>query len=654
MTNERKRRPVHPDDHVRFKTLQEAKVSPDGKKIVYALSYIEGEIENVDLWLLSLGTGESQRLTFGKARNWSPDWSPDSTTLAFLSAREELPQVYLLSLKGGEAQRLTSMPQGVGGGPKWSPDGKYIAFTSGPERPPIDPTKPVRVSRPIYRADTLGYLRNVQQDIYVIPQTVGEPKRLTNDSFYNSNPLWSPDGSEILYFASYFPDEPREYPALRAVNLEGEVRELVNEWGYPKAATWSANGESIYFAGSPFTRYSDVHHELYVVDRQGGTPECRTSKMTGKIGAYMQSDLPTLFFYYPTILPVDGEQVAYIPAQTGGVNHIYRVSMKGEEKWTPIIKGERICQPIGLIGDRIVFAASSMYSLIEIFSANLDGTDEQQLTHLNDEIIDKLQLAEAENLKWPTIDGTEIEGWIIKPPASEPPYPTIAYAHGGPHAAFTYVFNFVPQVLAAKGYAVLLYNYRGSTGYGEEFAACLHGNYGQMEHDDLMTGLDLLVEKGISDSDKLGMFGISHGGVITCYEVGQTDRFQAALAGAAATNWTSFYGTSQCGMWYAPEAMGGLPHEVPEVYARSSPVTHAHRCTTPTLLVLGETDFLAPPEQHEQFYAILRSNGCVTEMLRLPGCSHSSFVMGSIPIRRAIYEAIFEWFNRFLPVDDTE
>ena len=164
----------------------------------------------------------------------------------------------------------------------------------------------------------------------------------------------------------------------------------------------------------------------------------------------------------------------------------------------------------------------------------------------------------------------------------------------------------------------------------------------------LMAGVDEAIARGWADADRLGVCGLSGGGNLSCWIVGQTDRFKAAVPENPVTNWVSFYGTSDIGVWFAVEQLGGHPHEIPEIYAQCSPITYAHRCTTPTLLVQGEHDWRCPAEQGEQFYNVLKANGCVAEMVRLPNASHGGAIEGTPANRRAQNEALLEWMQRFL------
>jgi dipeptidyl aminopeptidase/acylaminoacyl peptidase len=279
--------------------------------------------------------------------------------------------------------------------------------------------------------------------------------------------------------------------------------------------------------------------------------------------------------------------------------------------------------------------------------AGLSG-GERRLTELNADLLGSRSLPGVEHLAFSGADGTPVEGWFLRPAGVTGPAPTVLYIHGGPHSGFGHVWSSDMQLLCGAGYGVLIVNHRGSTGYGDEFATSLSGHWGEQDHGDLMAGVDRAIELGLADPDRLGVCGISGGGNLTCWIVGQTDRFKAAVPENPVTSWLSFYGVADIGPWFAVAETGCLPWEDPAAYLRQSPITYAHRCTTPTLLVQGEADLRCPAEQSEQFYAVLKANGCVVEMLRIPNSAHTGTIVGAVPARRAQNEALLDWMNRYV------
>jgi dipeptidyl aminopeptidase/acylaminoacyl peptidase len=433
---------------------------------------------------------------------------------------------------------------------------------------------------------------------------------------------------------------------LKTVDLEGEVTDITADWGEVQSAAWLPDGQKILYTGQPAGLPIGSKNDLWITDKGGSTPECRTKDLKFGVGGGLQPDMPVMPELKPLITE-DGKK-AFVNVQDGGTVQIYEVNLSGKESWKSLLNGERACYPMGLAGEDLLFAVTTLNDPPELYLAETDGSEEKQLTTINQEILAEFNLPEYKHLLFPSEDGVQVEGWIMLPPEGEAPYPTVLYIHGGPHGAFGHTFSFDFQMLAGAGYAVLIVNHRASTGYGEEFSTAIKGDWGNLDYKDLMASVDYAIEKGLADPDRLGVCGLSGGGNLSCWIVGQTDRFKAAVPENPVTNWLSFYGVSDVGVWFAVEEMGGHPHEMPEVYAKCSPITFAHNCTTPTLLIQGEFDLRCPAEQSEQFYAVLKANGCVVEMLRLPNSPHTGSIMGPLPIRRAQNDALLDWMDRYV------
>lgn len=645
-------RPVTSDDVFRLKFLVDARLSPDGGTVAYAVSSTEGEKgkekDIAAIWLLKVGGGEARQLTSGLANDSGPCWSPDGKQIAFISNRGGKAQIYIIPVDGGEAKALTSLPQGVGGGLAWSPDGQSIAFTAPPQVEPRDPAAPYRVTRHVYRFDALGYLDDVAQSIFVVPVGGGEPAQLTRDGCQCSAPLWSPDGQEILYLVGSRPDAHDFRGSARIVNLKGDVRKLVEDWGTAVSAAWTPDGESVVFAGVPRGLPAGTQNKVWIMPRTGGDPVARSASLAYQAGGRVLGDRVVILAPTPRCFVSADKQAAYLSVQAGGAVHVYRVALSGPESAAPVVAGDRSCWLLDMQADKLLFATSTLNNPGDLCVANSDGASECQLTSINADALSGLALPETEHLRFAGRDGIEVEGWLMRPPHGKPPYPTILYIHGGPHAAYGYVYFHDFHMLAGAGYAVLFVNHRASTGYGDSFATAIVGDWGNLDYEDLMAAVDAAVARGLADPDRLGVCGLSGGGNLSCWIVGHSDRFRAAVPENPVTNWVSFYGVSDIGPVFAVEEMGGRPEEIPDVYRRCSPITYAHRCTTPTLMVQGENDYRCPAEQSEQFYAVLKANGCVVEMLRLPNSPHGGSRTAAPVVRRGQDLALLDWFNRYV------
>lgn len=646
------KRLIEQADLFRFKFISGAKLSPDGRSAVYVLSHVnDKEEEHTAIWIVSVDSGKSRQLTAGTASDFSPEWSPDGKKIAFLSSRAGIPQVYIIPVDGGEADVLTSMKQGVSGGPSWSPDGKTIAFISGPAGDPPDPKKPYRITRSVYRYDGAGYLQNITPNIHIIPAEGGETRQLTNDEYikgFMGGITWSPKSDEILYTAAMPPDSQNIYHwDIRTVNLEGKVTDVVKGCLLPMGVNYTPDGSRVVYAGARPEGTIGSKSDLWVVDAKGGEPQCRTKGFEIGLGAGLQGDSPESFMG-PIQVSADGKK-AFGIVQLGGTVQIYEFALQGKESWKSLVSGDRTCALIGMSSKNLFYAVNDLNSTHNLFVCNLDGKEEKQLTENNKEILAGFNLPETEHLLYPGVDGEQVEAWFMKPTnGAKAPYPTILYIHGGPYGAFGHTFSFDFQMLAAAGFGVLFVNHRASTGYGEKFSLAIKRDWGNLDYKDLMSGVDYAIEKGLADPDKLGCCGLSGGGNLSCWIVGQTNRFKAAVPENPVTNWFSMYGVSDIGAWFAEVEMGGKPHEAWDTYVKCSPIFYAHNCKTPTLMIQGEMDFRCPAEQSEQFYTTLKANGCIVEMLRLPYSPHGGSIAGPLAVRKAQNEALTDWMERFV------
>lgn len=642
------RRPINPDDLLSIRNLVGAALSPDGARVAYATTRIELEAsaEHVDLHLLDVTTGAAKQLTFTDTTNGAPAFSPGGSTLAFLSTRAGTPQIWLLPLDGGEARQLTTLAQGVGGGPAWSPDGRHIAFTAGQPGERRDPTAPYRVTRTIWRGDGVGLIDDAIQDVYVVDVEGGEPRRLTDDRLMNMNPKWMPDSQSLVYSAGCDPDSPALASRVCRVTLDGEVTQLTGLDGMVFGPGVASDGRVVFVLAFETGTTPGVRWPLYVLDPATGERVRRGADVDGHIGGGIQADIPALALGAGQLVAAEGS--AFVGVQRGGSVNISRFPLSGADREEALVTGERVAVPLAVADNKLLFIAFTAVEPGDLYLLDLVTGQEQRLTSLNADLLGQLALPTVETVSFPSSDGVQVEGWFLRPAEATAPYPTVLAIHGGPHAGFGHHFYFDALMLTGAGFGVLLINHRASTGYGDEFATAIYGDWGGLDYADLMAGVDHAVAVGLADSDRLGVFGVSGGGNLTGWVIGHTDRFKAACPENPLFNWISMYGTSDVGVFMGHAELGGAPHEIPDVYLRCSPISYAHQVTTPTLFMQHENDFRCPAEQTEQFYTVLRVNGVPTEMLRFPGTSHGGSAIGPISHRRAQNDALLDWMTRYV------
>jgi dipeptidyl aminopeptidase/acylaminoacyl peptidase len=264
----------------------------------------------------------------------------------------------------------------------------------------------------------------------------------------------------------------------------------------------------------------------------------------------------------------------------------------------------------------------------EIHIADIDGSNERQLTRVHDPFTSSTPLGRGERLRYSSKDGTLIEGWLIAPHGYQPgsgPYPLVVNNHGGPHSAVGYSFDFKNQLLAANGYFVLTVNFRSSTGYGEKFLWGTWGAWGDRDGEDVMAGIDHVISRYPIDRNRVATIGHSYGGFMSNWLIVRyPERFAAAAVGAGIVNWVSDYGTADIARTKETEFYGTpWEEEARNTMIRQSPLTYAGQARAATLFIHGESDQRVPYSEAEQMYVALKKNGVPAKMIQYRGMPHS-------------------------------
>ena len=662
--------PFGPSDIFAFTWIRDARLAPGGATAVYEVTRFGPEDrskpdeadpetgkhlkEYSDLFIVDVASGEGRQLTSADTVDSGARWSPDGRTIAFARTSGEVTQVYTITVDGGEPRQRTSLSQGASS-PCWSPDGKQIAFVAGTDWGKEKPERskdPYLVTRSVWRFDAIGDLDMAVSNVHVLYLETDETTQLTDSPTRDQICGWLPDGSGLVLLCAMKPDDFRSLsPELRLVSDDGEETTLVPlDWGMIGDAAVAPSGLEIVIVGRPNDGApigtSGKLYRVPIVDgiRTKGpvSPVCIHPDTYFDPSGSLEGRIPAAI---PTRLFASDDRV-FCNSQTRGTAGVY--CMGSEATPELLVGGDRSCHLVDRQADRLLILADDINSAPYLMAANLDGSGEKVLARTNEEQFDGIEPLEIMPLEFSGTDGVSVDGWFVRPSGATGPMPTILWIHGGPHGAQGHRFAYDTWMLTSRGYAVMFVNHRASTGYGDAFATAIKGDWGNLDHNDLMAGVDEAIAQGLADPDRLGVCGISGGGNLSCWIVGHTDRFKAAIPQNPVTNWVSFYGVSDIGVWFSREQMGGEPHEIPEVYARCSPITTAHRCTTPTLLIQNEADWRCPPEQSEQFYTVLRANGCEVEMLRHPAAAHGGSVRGPLQARVSHLRHTLRWFNRFV------
>jgi dipeptidyl aminopeptidase/acylaminoacyl peptidase len=651
------RRPVQPEDLYRFVTIPDAQISPDGRRVIYVLNQIDPANDGYKsaLWMVPSDGGEAVQFTAGTKRDSSPRWSPDGRQIAFLSDREGISQLYVFPANGGEPRKITDLPDGAGT-PVWSADGTMIAFSAivQIEPAPSDPEakkrweqRPRHIDYARYKSDGSGYIYDRNTHIFVVPADGSrEPKQITHGRFNDSDPAWSPDGSTIAFCSPRH--DTREEDILVDLFLVpaggGEPRSIARI-GRLIAPSFSPDGQQIaVYASTEDPNDWIAHSHVWLVPTDGSRPR---DLMPGfDRSAFV---MPPPFITPRPAWTSDGARILFGAMDAGNLN--LRAVSVSNGALASVSTGDRQITSWSLAPEsgQIGFVYADLETPADVAVINIDGSGERRLTRVNDALLSELQYQPPQQRTFETPHGP-IDGWVMRPAGAQGPTPLLVDIHGGPHGAFGNVFPLNPfywLVAQAQGWTILATNPTGSGNYGREFARTLIGQWGEYDLPEQLAAVDALVQEGLADPDRLAVTGYSYGGYMTSWVVGHTDRFKAAVIGAPVTNLESFHGTSDIGMLFGPFEMGGPLIENREVFRRLSPITYVDQVTTPCLILHGEADDRCPIGQGEEFFAALRAQHKIAEMVRYPGGSHGFRGAGRPSHRLDSAQRLIDWITRF-------
>jgi dipeptidyl aminopeptidase/acylaminoacyl peptidase len=646
-------RPVTVEDLTNVRDVSDPRISPDGKWVAYTVSVPDTskDQDDTDLWLASWDGKEQIRLTRSPADEHAGRWSPDGRYLAFLSNRDdprEVDQLWLFDRAGGEPERLTSFPGGVSD-LAWSPDGRRLALiVSDPDSNAKEPgdtssrgAKPIVIDRFQFKQDEVGWLTDRYDRLYVFDLSTRAATRLLSGDYDDAAPSWSPDGQSIAFVSRRRPDFDRtdNYDLYVVESRPGaEPRQLTTftgpdmspDWG-SRPPAWSPDGKLIaYVQGGPLELLYYAVQSVAVVPAAGGAARVLTRGLDRNVLSPAFSS--------------DGQSVLFL-LEGDRVYHLARVPSAGGAV-EPLVEGQRALTDLEVGRDgRLAVASSASDVPAELYA--VEGRELRPLTRQNEAWRASVRLAPVEEITVRSRDGTEIHGFMVKPPDYQAGrrYPTILRIHGGPVWQFYHDFgNLDWQVLAANGYVVLGVNPRGSSGRGEKFSTAIWAKWGQKDSEDVLAAVDWAVKQGIADPERLGVGGWSYGGILTNEVIARDQRFKAATSGAGIGNALAGYGTDQYVKEY--EAELGTPWKNPKAYMEVSyPFLHADRIVTPTLFLCGDQDWNVPLINSEQMYQALKSLKRETQLVIYPGESHS---LGKPSHRLDRMRRYLDWYGRYL------
>jgi len=655
-------RPFSLDDLARLRRVADPEVSPDGKQVAYTVrtTDLKEDKHETHIWTTGWDGKETTRLTTGKDSETEPRWSPDGRFLAFLSARgddNEEEQLWILPRSGGEAEKFTEQKGGVEDF-AWAPDGKRLVLVVSDPDPnvPADKDKdkeegkkaktkkPIVIDRFQFKLDGYGYLGARRKHLYLLDRDSRKVEPLTTGNYDEQAPAWSPDGRTIAFVSKQGTDpdrtdnwdvfaiEPRAGAAARKLTtFEGSDNDP--EWGDSRLS-WSPDSKLIaYVQGGPDKLIYYGLHKLAVVPAAGGPERILTATLDRNVlSPRFTADGSAILFLLEEDQAV---HLAKVPAAGGPVQRL--------------VEGRRLISAFSTAAGHTAILGGTPQVPEEIEAVEVGRT--RRISTQNDAWLAGVRLAAVEETRFQSKDGTEIHGFIVKPPDYQAGtrYPAVLRIHGGPVGQFELGFDAEWQWIAANGYVVIAANPRGSSGRGEGFQTAIYADWGHRDVEDVLGAVDDAVARGLADPERLAVGGWSYGGMMTNYVIASTTRFKAATSGAGTSNALAGYGTDQYVREYEQEL--GTPWKNLDAYLKVSfPFLHADRITTPTLFLCGEADFNVPLINSEQMYQALRSLGVPSELVIYPGQHHG---INKPTYQRDRLERYVAWYDKYAKAPKT-
>jgi dipeptidyl aminopeptidase/acylaminoacyl peptidase len=633
-------RPMSVVDLINVPVLSAPQLSPDGEQVLYVLAETDWDANKrmSHIWRVSADGSSTKQMTRGDSGETSPRWSPDGSAIAFLAERgdDTHTQIYLMRNGDGEARRLGDHPTAVSN-IAWAPDGAALYYLAS------DPRTEDEKSREAANDDVYRFEEDFEQrHLWRYTLDANTTTRVTEGDFSVTAFALSPDGAHVTFHRA--PNPVLEYADTSEIwllDLVGSNSVQLTKNGIRETgAQLSPDGTTILFLARTNDRFEKYYNgNLFMVDANGRAPQVVSATLGHDVlQATWSSDGSSVFFV--ANLGVHSE-VFQLTVANGAVQQLTD-GRHAVRNW--------LYEPTG---NRHVLTLGEPHNPGDVWIMTDAAAAPRRVTHVYDYLGEQFSLPRQERVEWTAADGTTVEGLIYYPLdyVAGQRYPLVVQTHGGPQTSDRFGFagnptSYVPA-LAGHGYLVFKPNYRGSTGYGDDFLRDMIGGYFQNAHTDVMSGVDHLIALGLADGDRLAKMGWSGGGHMTNKIVTYTSRFKAAASGAGAANWISMYAQSDTRSQRTPW-FGGTPWQVDaptDLYWEHSPLRSVANVTTPTIFLVGEDDRRVPMPQSVEMHRALKSLDVPTHLYVAPREGH-----GWRELRHQLFKmnAELDWFARFV------
>ncbi len=650
-------RPFDRMDVFELEWVSNPQISPDGELIVYVRNGMDvmADDKTARLWLVNADGSDNVALTGNDINESNAAWSPDGSRIVYTSDTDNGAEIFLHWVESGKSTRLTQLDRSPSG-LNWSPDGKQIAFSMlVPEKPPVlvtapdkpkdaDWAEPPRVTtRVMHERDGSGFIEPGFKHYFVISEIGGTARQVTSGDYqHRGTPQWSTDGKFLIFSANRNEDWQLNFvnSEIYRVSMEsGETVALTDRNGPDEEPMVSPDGEKIAYWSYEDKIQTYQVAQLHVMNADGSDKSALLADLDRSVSGIAWNR---------------GSNGIYFQYNDHGDTRIGHTSLAGKlSVIASSVGGESVARPYSggsfsvSSNNKVAFTHGTPYNPAEL--AVTDGRgDPDIITSFNSDLLNFRDLGQVEEIWYKsTVDDRDIQGWVVTPPGYDESkaYPLLVENHGGPTANYGPWFSPEIQLFAAAGYVVFYPNPRGSTSYGEEFGNLLYENYPGDDYQDVMDGVDVLIESGITTEEQLYITGGSAGGIMTAWVIGKNNRFRAAAVVKPVMNWISKTLTADNYFMYANYRYPGQPWESIETYMKFSPISLVGNIETPTLVMVGTADLRTPLSEAKQLYHALKIRGIDTALVEVPGAFHFIANRPSQLITKV--DHILAWFAKY-------
>lgn len=632
-----------PQDLWAIKRVDNPVVSPDQKWVAFTVQNwsIEKNRPQTNIWLMDAQGKQQRRLTTADANDSAPVWSPDGSRIAFTSKRveDEAPALYLLRLDGGEAEKVLELPFGVNN-PQWLPNGKSLIVGSNAipalkgswsqedmatMKKEIKRRRDSKMTAKVTEDRTYRFFDHWLTDklsshllrFDLDSKSLKDLTPQSEDLFSSAGGfdfVISSDGNHLALSrntvsAPYLDNENADIFLIALTDYSTSQNITIDNRGNDSTPSFSADSKNLFYIKNTNTIYDGSSSKLWRYDLNAAkhfpviqTPDFSLSEFT---------------------LNRDGKKVWAVAEDKGEIS-IFAVQADGSN-FERLLRDAAIAK-VKPLGNQVIFLRSRFDKPNELFSLDLVSKKVTQLTHFNDALMAQFKFGQVESYHFKGANDEMVQGWVILPPDYDKnkSYPLLQLMHGGPHTMVGNAFNFRwnAHLMAAPGYVVSWVNRHGSTGFGEQFARSINGQWGIMPTQDILRSNDFLMQKlGNIDGKRIAAAGASYGGFLAAWLAGHTDRFATIIDHAGVNDFITQYGSDATNYSFE-KTLGGNPWSNTDAMQKNNPLTYASKFKTPMLLTHGQMDYRVPYANSTALYGVLQSMKVPSRLVIFPNENH--------------------------------